>query len=44
MVFEVGDSMRAVTVTANGHAVQSAAAQGITIEAFLHKPMWLTGY
>lgn len=42
-IFDVGDSKRAVTITANGHALQSAAAQGIHIEAFVHKAMWLTG-
>ena len=42
-IFDVGDSKQAVTITANGHALQSAAAQGVQIEAFVHKAMWLTG-
>lgn len=42
-IFRVGEDMHAITITANGHALQSAAAQGVHIEAFVHKAMWLTG-
>ncbi|GIL53318.1 hypothetical protein Vafri_8949, partial [Volvox africanus] len=42
-VFGLGERRRAVTLTANGNAVRSAARLGVVLEAVLHRPVWLTG-
>ncbi len=42
-VFALGAGEMAVTLTANGAAVRSAAQEGVRIEAFVHRPVWLTG-
>ncbi len=35
--------MRYLTLTANGRALATAAAQAVRLEAFLHRAVWLTG-
>lgn len=42
-VFGMGDALRAITTTANGAAVRSAARQGVWLEACVHRAVWLTG-
>lgn len=42
-VFALGDDQRAVTLTANGKASEFAARQGVRLEVFLHRAVWLTG-
>ena len=42
-VFALGDILRAVTVTANGKASDFAARQGVRLELFIHRAVWLTG-
>lgn len=42
-VLLVGDYAKAVTMTANGRAVRSAAQQGVELEAYVHRAVWLTG-
>lgn len=43
-VLAVGDTMQALTLTANGRAVAAAAAAGVRLEAFVHRAVWLTGF
>lgn len=42
-VLALGDIVQALTLTANGRSVAVAAAQGVTLEARVHRPAWLTG-
>ena len=42
-VFETGEAARALTFTANGKAVASAAEQGVNLEAHVHRAVWLVG-
>lgn len=42
-VFAVGDLQHAVTVTANGRACEFSARQGVRLEVFVHRAVWLTG-
>lgn len=42
-VFALGDDQHAVTLTANGKASEFAARQGVRLEVFLHRAVWLTG-
>ncbi|KAM9701264.1 UPF0415 protein C7orf25 homolog [Menidia menidia] len=41
-IFGTGDSLRAVTMTANGRFVRAAANQGVHYSVFLHQPRALT--
>ena len=43
MVFALGDDQQALTLTANGRAVDFAARQGIRLESYVHRAVWLTG-
>lgn len=42
-VLGLGDAAHALTLTANGRAVQTAALQGVLLETYLHRAAWLTG-
>lgn len=42
MIFGTGDSLRAVTMTANSRFVRAAANQGIRYSVFIHQPRALT--
>ena len=42
-VFALGDDQRALTLTANGKASEFAARQGVQLEVFVHRAVWLTG-
>ena len=42
-VFGLGDQARAITVTANGKLVKVAAKQGVALECYVHRAMWLAG-
>ncbi len=42
-VFGLGDSARALTLTANGAALRAAAREGVDVEAQQHRPVWLAG-
>ena len=42
-VFGLGDSLRALTVTANGRAVSKARSQGVALVCVVHHAVWLTG-
>lgn len=42
-VFVLGDLQHAVTLTANGRATEFAARQGVKLEVFVHRAVWLTG-
>lgn len=42
-VFGLGDRLRAVTLTANAKVVQKALQQGVHLEVFIHRAVWLTG-
>lgn len=41
-IFGTGDSLRAVTMTANGRFVRAAANQGVRYNVFMHQPRALT--
>lgn len=41
--FELGDEQRAVTLTANGRAVEALARRGVLLESHVHRPAWLCG-
>ena len=41
-VFALGDVLYAITVTANGRAADFAARQGVKLEVFVHRAVWLT--
>ena len=41
--FELGDVAMARTFTANGRAVSSAAEQGVLLETYVHRAVWLVG-
>ena len=41
--FELGETCVAKTFTANGRAVQSAAEQGVVLDAHVHRAIWLVG-
>jgi hypothetical protein len=41
--FGLGISLRALTLTAHGSAVRHLAEQSVAVEAFVHRPVWLTG-
>lgn len=43
IIFGTGDSMGAVTMTADARAIRSAAAQGVNFAHFLHRTMPLQG-
>lgn len=43
IVFALGDDQHAVTLTANGRASDFAARQGVRVEVFVHRAVWLTG-
>ncbi|DBA72354.1 TPA: hypothetical protein ACH3X2_010511 [Trebouxia sp. C0005] len=43
IVFALGDDQHAVTLTANGRASDFAARQGVRLEVFVHRAVWLTG-
>lgn len=42
-VFALGDDQHALTLTANGRACEFAARQGVQLEVFVHRAVWLTG-
>ncbi|XP_074505871.1 UPF0415 protein C7orf25 homolog [Sebastes fasciatus] len=42
MIFGTGDSLRAVTMTANSRFVRAAANQGVRYSVFIHQPRALT--
>ena len=42
-VFALGDDQHALTVTANSKACEFAARQGVQLEVFIHRAVWLTG-
>lgn len=42
-VLGLGDAAHALTLTANGKAVQTAARQGVLLETYVHRAAWLTG-
>lgn len=42
MIFGTGDSLRAVTMTANSRFVRAAANQGVRFSVFIHQPRALT--
>ncbi|XP_016128088.1 UPF0415 protein C7orf25 homolog [Sinocyclocheilus grahami] len=42
MIFGTGDTLRAITMTANSGFVRSAANQGVRYSAFIHQPRALT--
>lgn len=42
-VFGAGDAAQALTLTANGGVVRSAAQAGVHLETMVHAPVWLTG-
>jgi hypothetical protein len=42
-VFGLADTLRVLTLTANGNAVRSAERQGITLPCVVHRAVWLTG-
>lgn len=42
-VFALGDDQHALTLTANGKASEFAARQGVRLEVFIHRAVWLTG-
>lgn len=42
-VLGLGDAAHATTLTANGRAVQTAARQGVLLEVYVHRAVWLTG-
>lgn len=42
-VLSVGDSMRAVTVTANAKLISKARSQGLSVVSVVHHAIWLTG-
>ena len=42
-VFALGDDQHALTLTANGKASEFAARQGVQLEVFVHRAVWLTG-
>lgn len=42
MIFGTGDSLRAVTMTANSRFVRAAANQGVRYNVFIHQPRALT--
>eukprot|EP00873_Tetraselmis_striata_P006691 jgi/Tetstr1/426955/TSEL_017168.t1 len=42
-VLGLSDTAQAMTVTANGKVLKSAAKQGVELEAFVHRAMWLSG-
>lgn len=42
-VFALGDDQHAITLTANGKASEFAARQGVRLEVYLHRAVWLTG-
>ena len=42
-VFALGDDRHALTLTANGKAAEFAARQGVRLEVFVHRAVWLTG-
>ena len=42
-VFALGDNRHALTLTANGKASEFAARQGVRLEVFVHRAVWLTG-
>lgn len=42
-VLGLGDAAHALTLTANGRAVQIAAMQGVLLETCVHRAAWLTG-
>ncbi|KAM9791782.1 UPF0415 protein C7orf25 homolog [Syngnathus typhle] len=42
LIFGTGDSLRAVTLTANGRFVRAAANQGVRFSVFMHQPRALT--
>ena len=42
-VFAVGDGLHAITLTANAKGVECAARQGVQLEVFTHRAVWLTG-
>jgi len=41
--FELGEVAMARTFTANGRAVSSAAEQGVLLETYVHRAVWLVG-
>jgi hypothetical protein len=41
--FALGLSLRALTLTAHGSAVRHLAEQAVAVEAYVHRPVWLTG-
>lgn len=42
-VFGLGDHLHALTVTANGRAVNKLDHEGVHLECFVHRAVWLTG-
>lgn len=42
-VFALGDLQHAMTLTANGKAADFSARQGVKLEVFVHRAVWLTG-
>ena len=42
-VFAVGDCLHALTLSANSKATEFAARQGVQLEVFIHRAVWLTG-
>ena len=42
-VFALGDCLHALTLSANGKAAEFAARQGVQLEVFIHRAVWLTG-
>lgn len=42
-VLAVSEELRALTVTANGHLIRKAAAQGVRLPVYIHRAHYLTG-
>lgn len=42
-VFALGDDQHATTLTANAKAYDFAARQGVKLQVFIHRAVWLTG-
>ncbi|GMH40966.1 hypothetical protein BSKO_08870 [Bryopsis sp. KO-2023] len=42
-VFGLGDHLRALVITANIKGIQKLAHEGVNLEAFTHRAVWLTG-
>lgn len=42
-VFGLGDHLRALTITANGRTVSKLDHEGVHLECFVHRAVWLTG-